>query len=257
MTETTFDVKTQAQSIQKGNNSHDRMLRVVRAFPEEYISQLTSISASMRLDRWTIGQITSIMADWVREGEGRVLLVDVMDVYDAVAHVMQNEISPRTARLYCSVYRFYPESVKDKYSNVLPFQRFVDAMVYGDEKSIQVLDYCVDYADRNGTSPKTSLIHEHFRDPYAGTQDDDYNPVVYPEDVIMIGGDDNEELEQDVVRYHISTIGGIMQDIQNNMYELDTLQMLPDKARDEVKGEFEALLTSVEGLLVFLDSHSS
>ena len=163
--------------------------QVMQAIPANIWDELQMISAGMKRDRWRIGEITHGMVEWAKEGKGIALMVDVMDIYEAIARILQYEISPRTVRLYCSIFGFYPEQAREKYSG-LPFQRFVDAAVYGDQWE-KILDYCLDYVDTHGTSPSTRRLENQFRHTRCNDNNLEYN---HPEELSLIM--ENEQIDQ-------------------------------------------------------------
>jgi len=105
----------------------EQVKQILRSTPDEVQAALSAIALNHRRDYFAIGDLTLIITDTATQDSS----VDVMDIYIAVAIMLNGEYSARTVRHYASLAAFFPLEVRDKY-DLLPFSHFAFARTLGD-----------------------------------------------------------------------------------------------------------------------------
>ena len=239
--------------VEQTNTAVNRVpahLRIVNAMPEIMVNHLSMIAERWKIDRWVIGRFASELIDWLETGEGRVLMVSTMDAYDAVAHVLQYEVAPRTVRLYCSASRFFPKDIIKNFDH-LPYSRFIDAMTYG-ERSTEVLRWCDEFQSRNGSPPSESLLRENFNTSHIPP---DAHPVDLEEGVETIAFIDGaENVDAQVFAYGTEEIANAHAELEGLWRRVEAFYFVPDGIRGEFKEQVDQMQQRLDAMLVILEA---
>lgn len=247
------DVDVQVAQATTNISRKPAHLRIVYAMPEMMVNHLSMIAERWKIDRWVIGRITAELIDWLEGSDGRLLLVATMDAYDAVAHVMQYEVSPRTVRLYCAAFRYFDAETVKVFDH-LPYSRFVDAMSYG-ERSTEVLKWCDEFQGSNGSSPSSSLLREHFSTPLLPPETEPYYLEADAEDIAFIDGAEN--VDDQVTQYGEDEIATCTSELSDVRSRVEAFYFIPSEIRASFIEDVGLLEQRLAAMLVILHERES
>lgn len=99
-------------------------LKYIRGMmPMDVQVELMAIADRRHADQWRIGDIANNVCDW---GDDQIRFIAHQSVYMVVSEFLNNEITPRTVRLYAETARFYSAETRSEF-DVLPFSHFAFA----------------------------------------------------------------------------------------------------------------------------------
>lgn len=99
-------------------------LKYIRGMmPMDVQVELMAIADRRHADQWRIGDIANNICDW---GDEQIRFIGHQSVYMVVSEFLNNEITPRTVRLYAETARFYSAETRSEF-DVLPFSHFAFA----------------------------------------------------------------------------------------------------------------------------------
>ena len=152
--------------------------------PDNMRDTLLTLAARWRLDKWSIGDVTNTIKAVVEE---HAYPIGVMDVYEGISILLNNEVSARTVRYYANVAAFYSEDFRDRY-DPLPFSHFEYAM--GFDFWEDILNGSMALLDDNGGKPVSlTQVALKFQDRINGHVPLTSDPPEPPDSYDRMDGD--------------------------------------------------------------------
>jgi hypothetical protein len=202
----------------------------MRVVPESVQARLGAIAAQHRRDAWMIGDCTNEIIQVAQARPDLYPDIGEMEIYRAVAVMLNQEYSARTVRDYASIAAFYGPIVRDEF-DLLPFSHFRYARTYG-ERWREVLEYSLAVAHENSHSPSVEFLEAKLR------------PAAFAEDTAEMR--ESEHLFE-------SAVGGV--DYQSIAKAVETLRTgvkmlaLPEMDRDEASALLDGLISLLQPYL--------
>jgi hypothetical protein len=149
-----------------------------------------------------------------------------MEVYKAVAIMLEQEYSARTVRDYSAIAGFFNEQYRQSY-DLLPFSHFRFARSFG-ERCIEVLDYSLAVTHENDRPPSVEFLEMKFN-PQASLPED------APPEQDRVYQDDTDLVSQEI------TVNKALSALRQGVRIL--------KLQEPVKSLVEGLLDELENVL--------
>jgi hypothetical protein len=202
------------------------IIHVLKSVPESLKIELSALADRHRRDYWRVGDVTNEIVVLVKERPDVYPDVGEMEVYKAVATMLNQEYSSRTVRDYAGLAAFFNSEIRQEY-DLLPFSHFRYARSFGDRWA-EVLGYSLAVAHENDRPPSVEFLEMKFQPPIEMPEyDENEQPMQsYSSDTDMVDG------------MTVSKALGIIR------RGLKTFQ-LPDHVHDTA----ESLLDELEGIL--------